>query len=201
MLNDSEKAAVCAVLTKYVEWYDGNAADRAIIAEANARIVARTPQYEKLKGALSLFGYQPTTEDFQRIRTEVGDEAFYQAQRNGGRLHAGPPPLPPNDPSKNSTPHSAELNALSASSPIREVVLAYLKSKAGDGAKASEIRAFIEKLRGSELHEKTVGMTLYRLSVDRDARRVGRTWFFVSRETENPGGGTPGLFNAVTEKE
>ena len=46
-----------------------------------------------------------------------------------------------------------------------------------------------------EIHEKTVGMTLYRLLQDKLVRREGHTWFLVPQpiaETKNPGGETPG---------
>jgi len=63
------------------------------------------------------------------------------------------------------------------------------------GATPTEVlREYIEAARSTKLHEKTIGMTLYRLANDGLARRDGRTWFPVSQEAkqENPGAGTPG---------
>lgn len=74
---------------------------------------------------------------------------------------------------------------------VRELVLSALRAAGTAGTKAPPIRESIEKLRGARLHDKTVGMTLYRLSQDGLARRVGRTWFFVA-ETKNPGVAAPG---------
>ena len=55
------------------------------------------------------------------------------------------------------------------------------------------IKEFIAS-QNIEMHDKTVGMTLYRLSKDGLARRDGRTWFYVApkEETENPGDGGAG---------
>jgi hypothetical protein len=79
---------------------------------------------------------------------------------------------------------------------IWKVVRNYLKEAGERGAKASEIRAFIQEKYARTVHEKTVGMTLYRLSKLKSppVRREGHTWFFVPppAETENPGGEAPG---------
>lgn len=199
MVNPSDKAALQSLLTKFVIWYDESAADRAAIAEAQARLNARNPQLEKLQAAFSLYGYGTSTEDWNRLKLEIGEAAYNQALEAGGR----PPKtiLPPENPEKKEVGIQGDLLALPAATPVREVALQYLKSKAPSGVKAREIKDFIEKLRGESLHEKTVGMTLYRLSEEGRTRREGRTWFFVSEETKNPGASTPGLINRVTQKE
>lgn len=72
--------------------------------------------------------------------------------------------------------------------------------KAGDhGIKAAEIRLLLQATHNIETHEKTVGMTLYRLSREGLARRDGITWFFVPppAEKKNPGGDTPGPSNSL----
>jgi hypothetical protein len=87
--------------------------------------------------------------------------------------------------------------------PIRELALERLKIAGISGIKAKQIREAVEAARGTKIHEKTVGMTLYRLSNEGLARCSGHTWFYVPPkvETQNPGGGTPGLFNEETAKE
>lgn len=64
------------------------------------------------------------------------------------------------------------------------------------GAKAAPLREQFEKAYGEVIHEKTVGMTLYRLSQDGLVRRDGHTWFLTDppqgEAVENPGGDTPG---------
>lgn len=90
-----------------------------------------------------------------------------------------PPPSPP--------PISA------SSMSIRDEVLERARLAYPAAVKATALRAELEKHRGA-LHEKTIGMTLYRLSRDGLVERDGRNWFFVPPEqrTKNPGGETPG---------
>jgi hypothetical protein len=80
---------------------------------------------------------------------------------------------------------------------IRDVVLERLEAAGGMGSKASAIREFYERAFGKTIHEKTVGMTLYRLQREGLVRREGHTWFLAppKTETENPGGDTPGPIN------
>jgi hypothetical protein len=67
---------------------------------------------------------------------------------------------------------------------IRAIVLERLKEAGADGSKAAAIREYIETTYAAEIHVKTVGMTLYRLIKDHQARRVGRVWYFVDPQTE-----------------
>jgi hypothetical protein len=78
---------------------------------------------------------------------------------------------------------------------VRDAVLERLKLSGSSGLKATELRQYYENAFATKLHEKTIGMTLYRLSKDDLVRRDGRLWFYVplKGETKNPGGGTPGL--------
>jgi hypothetical protein len=73
---------------------------------------------------------------------------------------------------------------------VREIAIEQLKRAGVAGAKASTIRQVAESILKKKFHEKTAGMTLYRLSKDGLARREGQTWFFVppKAETKNPGG-------------
>lgn len=64
---------------------------------------------------------------------------------------------------------------------IKQVVLDRLRAAGDRGAKATEIRQFIQSTYGVETHEKTVGMTLYRHLKAGDARRDGATWFYVPK--------------------
>jgi hypothetical protein len=53
-----------------------------------------------------------------------------------------------------------------------------------------------ERAFGETIHEKTVGMTLYRMSKDGLVTRDGHTWFITQppkcSNVVNPGGDTPG---------
>jgi hypothetical protein len=78
---------------------------------------------------------------------------------------------------------------------VREIALERLELASEEGLKAADLREFIETTYAGEIHEKTVGMTLYRLLKDGLVRREGHKWFFVPQNAErkNPGAGTPGL--------
>jgi hypothetical protein len=66
---------------------------------------------------------------------------------------------------------------------IREAVIDQLKKAGTEGAKAADIRREIEKKLGRKLHEKTIGMTLYRLSLKGQSKREGLTWIHVPTGT------------------
>ncbi len=84
---------------------------------------------------------------------------------------------------------------LDARPTIREIVLSRLRFVGTKGAKAASIRQYLEREHGIKTHEKTVGMTLYRLLKARMAYREGTTWFFdpTSSEKKNPAGDAAGL--------
>jgi hypothetical protein len=81
---------------------------------------------------------------------------------------------------------------------LRQIVLERLSEAGSEGSKAAAIREFYERSFGKTIHEKTVGMTLYRLQGEGLVRREGHIWFSVpsKAETENPGGETPGPINS-----
>ena len=95
--------------------------------------------------------------------------------------------------------HDAEENTASpeARGRIRNLVQEYLRSVGSFGAQAADIRTWLRTQKQIETHSKTVGMTLYRLSLEELVERKGRTWFLVDPskkgETRNPGVGAPGL--------
>jgi hypothetical protein len=72
---------------------------------------------------------------------------------------------------------------------VRDIVLGQLM-RADHGLTAAYLRSVVENVLHRQIHYKTIGMTLYRLSkeVPPSVRREGTTWFFVPNpETKNPG--------------
>lgn len=210
MLNDEDKAALFGLLARYVRLWDENDADKKMAAMIQARLASQTELFAKLRSAFSIYGYQTTAVgDFDRLRADLGQDLYAQAMRAGGRQYGDPASSPlfilsmsdpkqiEQQPVEEADEDEAEDDQASRS--IRDLVLERLKSAAPRGLKASEIRGYIEALRETQLHEKTVGMTLYRLSLDRLVRREGRIWFYVPQdaETKNPGGDTPGPSNTL----
>lgn len=62
---------------------------------------------------------------------------------------------------------------------IREFTLRALKAAYPSSVKARDIKENYENTYGGVLHYKTVGMTLYRLSLEFLVERKGREWKFV----------------------
>lgn len=85
---------------------------------------------------------------------------------------------------------------------VREIAIEQLKRAGEAGSRASTVRQVAESILKKKLHEKTVGMTLYRLSKDGIARRQGQIWFFVPPKVEakNPGGSAPGSVEARSNR-
>ncbi|MCP5432223.1 MAG: hypothetical protein H6923_03020 [Alphaproteobacteria bacterium] len=98
-------------------------------------------------------------------------------------------------------PVKAKLPVPPTRPPIKEIVLDRLKEAGDNGAEAAKIRAHIERVYADKLHEKTVGMTLYRLAKDGLVRRDGRTWYLAKpqgAETRTPGVVAPGIKDRET---
>jgi hypothetical protein len=85
---------------------------------------------------------------------------------------------------------------------IQEILLERLREAGDAGSKAAPMRQYIEDRYRLKIHDKTVGMTLYRLLGKGQVRREGHIWFFVPpvAETKNPGVSAPGLFEDQKEQ-
>lgn len=157
--------------------------------------------------AFGAFGFELADPHvWDRVKEAMGDEAYNQGFVLAGRGQA----KKENDSETSSDTNGRQSEEGEASvsvstlieenaPTIRNIVIAQLASAGEAGAKAADIRKFIEQTYNQTVHEKTVGMTLYRLSKDGLARRDGHTWFSAKpeAETENPGVGAPGSKEGV----
>ena len=73
---------------------------------------------------------------------------------------------------------------------IKMLVLKYLSEAGARGLKAAELRSMVEESQKTNLHGKTIGMTLYRLSRADLVRRDNRTWYSVPPAVETEGADT-----------
>lgn len=197
-LIDADKQVLIALAVRHQRNWIQREADRALKAEVERRLVEIEIDFGKVEAAVKAFGAEPTQVGwFEPIRDAVGHEAFDKAMRDAGIVlnWADLPTLQQNVPVP-----QPEAHALPPTASVRDLVLERLKAAGKTGAQASAMRENIEALRGTKLHDKTIGMTLYRLSIDGLVRRAGRTWFFAS-EAKNPGAVTPGLINSPSQKE
>ena len=68
---------------------------------------------------------------------------------------------------------------------VREFILDEAKKAHPNPVRAGLIQKALEAERGEKVHYKTVGMTLYRLSIDGLMKRNKYDWFFVPEENRN----------------
>jgi len=199
--NDHDKTALLALLSRYVRLYDQRSADMAHRSELDARITSATADITKLSGAFSIFDVSTKGDGWgQVIRQAVGDDAYFDALKIGGRIvpevAVQPIPSANENDDEAETEEQFELQQDEAiDGTVRELVLEQLKAVGAKGTTSTALREYIESARNTKLHYKTVGMTLYRLSKDGLVSRHGRTWFIAppKGEAKNPGGETPGL--------
>jgi hypothetical protein len=79
---------------------------------------------------------------------------------------------------------------------IRDLVLMHLEKAGSQGEKANVLRRKVEAFLNRQIHYKTIGMSLYRLSKETPprVRREGQTWFLAYpwSAAKDPGAPTPG---------
>jgi len=178
MLRDHEKPAVFSLLVRQVEAQEVKAAADKLIEEQ--RRISMDAQFvmNNIQTALSVFGFDmKKPKPWEAVREAIGTERYTEALKLG----AAKPPLVADSQSETDSDDfelSDELNDEPTPPKVREIVLEQLIAAGSGGIKASSIKEHMVS-QGIELHEKTVGMTLYRLSRDGISRREGRIWFFV----------------------
>nr|WP_166476482.1 hypothetical protein [Bradyrhizobium symbiodeficiens]QIP03224.1 hypothetical protein HAU86_27095 [Bradyrhizobium symbiodeficiens] len=110
-----------------------------------------------------------------------------------------PSPLPPFPVVAPPMPTVASTTLTPGAEPsIRDLILLYLKQAGSKGEKAALLRRKVETFLNRQIHYKTIGMSLYRLSKESPpaVRREGQVWFLVPplpwAEMKDPGASTPG---------
>jgi hypothetical protein len=222
-MDDAARRATAATITAK---RDAILAERAELIEKRTEILTRLRRLDReladCRAAARLFELEiefPPDEREEAERQMRLEMERRERERALGaatfRIHgtplAGPPPSVPR-PSVAPAPPVAPGPAVAPAPPVapvppgprpvinrptvREFVLAQLKAAAPAGMKSATLRDLYERGFGNIVHEKTVGMTLYRLLTDDHlVRREGHVWFLASprsAEAKNPGGSTPG---------
>lgn len=195
-LTENDKAALVAILARYTRFWHERDRDQKLKAEIDARIEGHPALFQQYVAAFNLFGITAFSEEtWTFLRKELGDDRYFAAVRLGVAQAKGVSPSAGGDAEAADLKASVENEVTpKVTGSIREIVLKRLQEAGPRGTKASELRELIEVGRGTKLHEKTVGMTLYRLANEGLARREGRVWFHVPQDSarENPGADTPG---------
>jgi hypothetical protein len=216
-LDDEDIATAVALMVRLVRVQNERNRVGEIKKEVDEKYVAINLQWNRCRDALAILGFDTSSKDiWSDIKAAIGmpnwNAAFERAKASPlpltpilAVMPPIPPPPPPVSPG-NEEWDDGEPDELTDTAfegveeppqSVREFVIEALKTHGQKGTKAADIRAAYESARGMKLHDKTIGMTLYRLSKEEPplARREGRIWFFVEPNggTKNPGGGTPGL--------
>jgi len=158
-LRDDSKLLRDEIVRKYREISERLSVNAAQIKKLQDQQVNLNSQANDCRAAARLFGFELAA------RAERGVTMFDQMSVDASR--------------------TAQASAGDSNPTIREFLLDALREVAPAGMKARELRAQIEA-KGQTIHEKTVGMTLYRLSKSEGSvKRSGFTWSFVP-EAERP---------------
>lgn len=201
VLESHEVEAVFSILVRLVRTDLGNQTDREKIAELQAAIDVRNANRPKFMTALEAYGFDiESTELWDNVRDALGGNrymhAFHLAFPNDyppadGQLFAPEPDDPerllPTFEAVAEWPHDVRPLANSPMPKISDAILHYLRANVGRGVQVAEIKKYLIEAYGMETHEKTPGMTLYRLSKEHLVRRDGRDWYAVDApDLSNP---------------
>lgn len=204
MTDDADKIAADALESKANSLITERAKLRLQMAKDAAKDVEISRNISGCIAGANALGYKLELQGVPPHGTEVPQElkAFITARNSLWQLLPYFVKLTP--PELIDLPGSSAAPTSSTPAPmprVADVILDRLRAAANSGAKAVDIRSFISQTYHVEIHEKTVGMTLYRLQKDGHVRRKGHTWFLASSEAKNPGDGAPGAINSLDQKE
>jgi hypothetical protein len=214
VLKDHERAGVFSLLVRQLELVQLRSEAERLTNEARERQAEVNALATNIRAGLNAFGIDLSGErPWDKVRDALGGELYNQAFEvvKGDKRRALLQIVDVEAPSERGVDHrllsrapmatvligqngggdvqSTELVDGSLSPNIRELVVARLQQAGKAGIKAAEIREFLGA-QGVELHEKTVGMTLYRLSKEGRARREGRTWYSAVADDGEGSGAT-----------
>lgn len=181
VLDEVDKPAIFALLVRCAAIDLPNKRDRALIEKLRADIAERTEARQKYIAAFDAFGFSAHEPGlFDRVRTSLGDETYDRAVALGfPSENTDVPVLKQLPEDQRFIGRSTDRDASAATVPkISDAILNYLRMVGDRGASVAEIKRHLGEFYGiTDIHEKTPGMTLYRLSKENNVRREGRTWF------------------------
>jgi hypothetical protein len=188
VLEPHEVDAVFGLLVPLIRIDVGNAEDKEKIAELQAAVDERSARRAKYIAAFDAFGFEGTDPaKWDRVRKAIGDDIFRKAYYVAFPDRYGPPEAILSG-ARNKGAHQPSVVSLtdeagSASRSdqptpkIGEAILSYLRSVGSRGVQVGEIKKHLLDVHDIQTHEKTPGMTLYRLSKEGLVHRDGRNWF------------------------
>ena len=207
-LSELDRMTLMGLLARYNTLFLHNKKREDLKKDLDRQIAESVDAMQRLRSTMKIYGFDTETGDWKRLRLAIGSERYLDAL-NIGRLEVGLPVLDrepilqafaQHDQEELATKGQALLPNASISADemlepesdtgtVREIVVELMKASGPEGRKASWLRSQIEARRGSPLHEKTIGMTLYRLSQDGLVERRGITWYWKENSEAVPQAG------------
>lgn len=185
-LEEYDVAAIEAILIRTVRAQDQRARAREEITAANERIASSSKIVDGAYQALKVFGFVevPSENLWDQVREVIGQEKYGRAIAIGrgaqfpALLTKMGDDRPPSEAVSEGVGFgdSAEATVVKRSVPIRTAILEYLGTVGDQGAKVAQVKKHLADAYGITVHEKTPGMTLYRLLKEGLVTKNGRTW-------------------------
>lgn len=204
LLDEHDTAAVVAILIRAVRIQDQLRRDNDLITDARARIATATAERVQGIQALGLFGFAQADDNvWDRVRQSIGSQTYERAVMIArgidpgtllsGMVDGGVARLPDQSVTVDATTGGPDGKTPCGSNQvqdqpaprIKDAILAYLQSLNGRGAGVAQIKQHLLDGYQMTTHQKTPGMTLYRLLKEGLVRREGRMWFAKDREENN----------------
>lgn len=201
-LDEHDVAAVEAMLIRAIRAQDQLVRDRDEIKAINLRIASNSKMRDGAYQALKVFGFVESPEEdvnlWDLVLQVIGSEryersvAIARGEQFPTLLEKMGDEQPPTKAVSDGVlfGDSAEAVVMKRSVPIRAAILEYLGAMGDKGAKVGQVKQHLADAYGITVHEKTPGMTLYRLLKEGLVDREGRTWFvkaeLETKENEAP---------------
>jgi hypothetical protein len=190
-LDHHDREALFALLARTHRLQEAVKIDQKIVQEATARIIQANVKTNQAVAALAVFGIEKPESGniWDAVRDALGQETYNAALEVGKRPEGESLSLPSpekftdgEDGLEDGPSDDPDVLAEAASPKISDAILELLTSKWPTGVKVADVKSFLKNTYNIETHEKTPGMTLYRLSQQSPplVRRDKRVWFLAS---------------------
>lgn len=210
MLNKSEMDAIIAIMVRGIQAHDDHEKASDALAKAREAVREADERISRFYQAMALFDFDVKTEGaWGRMKEILGEERYKLAFKlarlpveredsatlisNEDKTSSEAVTVPDSGPATQPEEDVVEAHPSDdepnlgeddrggddGKATVRERITAILANMPFKTATAADIRTSLEG-QGLKLHDKTVGMTLYRMSKDGLVSRTGRNWRLVT---------------------
>lgn len=190
---DDRPAVVGLMARHYLAWHEKKRQQK-IADDATAAVKVQADKIADIEAGLRGMGYDVSQDAvWKTLLNEVRDDLRQRLFGDDQPESAPAPAVIEHQPESQPTPPAPKVPK------VQDLLLERLQEAGEAGSKAAPMQQYIEDKYRIKLHDKTVGMTLYRMLTKGLVRRKGHTWFFVPppAETKKPGEPPPGLLDML----